>query len=389
MSTLLITRSPDLKRLRDDGYHVEVKSGYLLIRDVPYLDEDKNVQRGVLVSALELAGDITTKPTDHVVMFTGTMPHDPSGRPLEQIRNSDQREYLDIGLTINHRFSAKPSGGYRDYHHKMKTYANILTEPAQAVEETVSARTYPIVETDDETSMFAYMDTATSRAGIGAIAEKLALSSVAIVGLGGTGSYILDLVSKTRVKTIHLFDGDCFRQHNAFRSPGATPRPVLEKEPIKGQHWRDVYAGIHPSIIAHDYVDDTNAEVLAEMDYVFLSLDKGNAKRLAVEKLIASDVPFIDVGMGIDNQGGCLRGQVRVTAITDWTQHHEVSNIPFTDGGVGNEYSRNIQTAELNALNAALAVIKWKKTLGFYADDANANSSSYLIASNRLVNDQN
>jgi hypothetical protein len=37
-------------------------------------------------------------------------------------------------------------------------------------------------------------------------------------GLGGTGSYILDLVSKTPVNEILLFDSDDFLQHNAFRS---------------------------------------------------------------------------------------------------------------------------------------------------------------------------
>ena len=32
------------------------------------------------------------------------------------------------------------------------------------------------------------------------------------------------------------------------------------------------------------------------------------------------------------------------------------------------EYERNAQLAELNALNAALAVIKWKKIRGVYND---------------------
>jgi hypothetical protein len=32
------------------------------------------------------------------------------------------------------------------------------------------------------------------------------------------------------------------------------------------------------------------------------------------------------------------------------------------------DYDGNIQIAELNSLNAALAVIKWKKLCGFYND---------------------
>jgi tRNA A37 threonylcarbamoyladenosine dehydratase len=47
--------------------------------------------------------------------------------------------------------------------------------------------------------------------------------------MGGTGSYILDLVAKTAVMEIHLFDGDDFNQHNAFRAPGAASLEDLEK----------------------------------------------------------------------------------------------------------------------------------------------------------------
>ena len=49
---------------------------------------------------------------------------------------------------------------------------------------------------------------------------------VAIIGLGGTGGYILDFVAKTPVKQIRLFDPDVFLSHNAFRAPGA---PMLEE----------------------------------------------------------------------------------------------------------------------------------------------------------------
>jgi hypothetical protein len=47
--------------------------------------------------------------------------------------------------------------------------------------------------------------------------------------------------------------------------------------------------------------------------------------------------------------------------------------VSFEDGADGNEYNRNIQIADLNALNAALAVIKWKKLFGFYRDMKSAS----------------
>lgn len=37
MQSALISRSPDLLRLRDEGYEVEVRSGHLLVHNVPYV----------------------------------------------------------------------------------------------------------------------------------------------------------------------------------------------------------------------------------------------------------------------------------------------------------------------------------------------------------------
>ena len=46
MSHQIISRSPDLKQLRDEGYDIEVKSGYLFIKDVPYVGSDKRIASG-------------------------------------------------------------------------------------------------------------------------------------------------------------------------------------------------------------------------------------------------------------------------------------------------------------------------------------------------------
>src|SRR5438034_975841 len=58
--------------------------------------------------------------------------------------------------------------------------------------------------------VFRYPDMGTTRAGIGAATAKLLADRVAIIGLGGTGSYILDLLAKTPIGEIHLYDGDEF-----------------------------------------------------------------------------------------------------------------------------------------------------------------------------------
>lgn len=52
MSQRPIDRSPDLKRLRDEGYNILVRDAYLLMRDVPYVNAAREIKRGVIVAAL-------------------------------------------------------------------------------------------------------------------------------------------------------------------------------------------------------------------------------------------------------------------------------------------------------------------------------------------------
>src|SRR5580698_10376948 len=126
MSQLLISRSPDLKRLRDAGYDVEVRSNYLLVKDVPYVNSRSEISRGILVSELTLAGDVTTTPGTHVVYFTGDHPCDQQGNEIAKIKHQSETKQLAKDLTARHSFSSKPASGYRDYHEKMTTYVAIL-----------------------------------------------------------------------------------------------------------------------------------------------------------------------------------------------------------------------------------------------------------------------
>lgn len=387
MSHSPISRSADLKRLADEGYVAEVRAGHLLLRDIPYVAADQTVKRGTLVSELTLAGDVTGRPKTHVVMFTGDVPCDREGRPLTGILHSSGRKELGGGLVVDHNFSSKPPGGYPDYYQKMTTYERIISGPAQSIDPSATARTFAVLEADDENSVFRYTDTASSRAGIGAVTEKLKIGAVAIVGLGGTGSYILDLVAKTPVKEIHLFDGDRFGQHNAFRSPGAPSIETLRGAPAKAAHYRDVYSDLRRNIVAHGYVDESVVDRLRTMDFVFVAVDEAGPRRLVVEKLEEFAVPFIDVGMGVEEVEGSLLGQLRVTMSTDQSREQVRSTLPLSVRAGEDDYSSNIQIADLNALNAALAVIKWKKFLGFYADIEKEHSSLYQIDGNHLINE--
>ncbi len=389
MSQQLISRNPDLKRLRDEGYDMEVRAAHLLVKHVPYVNARREVQLGTLVSELSLAGDVTIKPSTHVVHFAGEYPCDARGVPIEGIRHQSQQQDLGNGTVTQHSFSSKPAAGYQDHHEKMTTYVAILSGPARAIDPSVTAMTYPAIGADSNDSVFEYLDTASSRAGISGLNAKLEGDRVAILGLGGTGSYVLDLVAKTPVREIHLFDHDIFSQHNAFRAPGAPSLQDIQSQHRKVNYLRTQYARMRRHIVAHDcFVDGSNLDQLNEMTFVFLCTDDGETKRPIIAHLEARNIPFIDVGLGVQCVDEKLFGIVRVTMSTPAQRSHvhEKGRVPFTGGGT-NEYTKNIQIADLNALNAALAVIKWKKLRGFYADLDQEHFSAYTIDGNNLINE--
>lgn len=390
MSQQLISRSPDLKELRDEGYEIAVKSGHLVIYNVPYVNSQKQVKRGILVSQLDLANDVATKPGTHVAMFAGEHPCDKEGRELVKIKNSSTRQHICDDLYVDHLFSSKPKEGYLDYHHKMTTYVTIISGQAEAIDPNASAKTFRVIASDDPDSVFNYVDTASSRARIVAVSKKLEGVNVAIVGLGGTGSYTLDLVSKTPAKEIHLFDGDYFLQHNAFRSPGAPPIDELGKKPKKVHYFRNIYSTMRKNIFANDFdIDKSNVEHLRGMDFVFLCVHGGEVKRPIIEKLEEFGIPFVDVGMGVEVVDQQLLGILRVTTSTADKRDHvrDKKRISFSGGRDDGLYSQNIQIADLNALNAALAVIKWKKLFGFYADFEKEHFTTYTIDGNSIANE--
>lgn len=393
MSQQLINRSPELKKLRDEGYNVSIVASHLFVDDIPYVTSSREVKIGKLVTDLAVTGDKVFGMGSHVAYFIGEYPCDQDGKPLTKIQHSSQHQQRAPGLFIDHSFSSKPIGGrsYDDYYHKMTTYIGIIAGPALELDPSKDPHTFPPFEATEEESVFRYIDTATSRAGIGSLVEKLAIPSVAIVGLGGTGAYILDLVAKTPVKEIHLFDGDVFSNHNAFRAPGAASLEELKERPSKVEYYHALYSKMRRGIISHpERVDAANSEKLQQMSFVFLCIDNGSARKLIVKKLEQFGIPFIDVGMGVNlAEDGSLFGTLRVTTSTPQmrNQVHAKNRIPFEDEEAENLYATNIQISTLNCMNACLAVTKWLKFMGFLYDSENEHFSAYPIAGNTIINE--
>ncbi|MBN8816538.1 MAG: ThiF family adenylyltransferase [Sphingomonas sp.] len=239
------------------------------------------------------------------------------------------------------------------------------------------------------TSPFVYEDTAATRAGIAAVSARLAGGRIAIIGLGGTGSEVLDLISKTPCERILLFDSDRVEQHTAWRAPGAMSYIDTVAERHKVEHYAEVYGRMHKGI--RRYAEDLNpdnAYLLDDVDFVFVCVDSVRARAVIIPELEQRDLPFIDCGLGLRLVDDRILGQVRVTTSTPTMRAHVRDNgrIPMTGSDDDELYRSNIQVACLNRLAATLAVIQYKQLRGFYADTQAEYTCVYSVDGNTIVN---
>ena len=138
----LISHRPDLKQLQDEGYHIEVCGGYLVIHHIPYVNPSKEVRYGRLICHLNLVGpNKLNDPKDHTIFFSGNVPSKADGSPMTEIINNSNRRQLTTDIIIDHYFSSKPpSGKYANYYDKIRTYTEILKGQAIIIDPTVTAK---------------------------------------------------------------------------------------------------------------------------------------------------------------------------------------------------------------------------------------------------------
>ena len=218
---------------------------------------------------------------------------------------------------------------------------------------------------------------------------KVSREKIAIVGVGGTGSHVLDYLSKTPVRSIDLFDGDVLLFKNTKRQPGCPVRVATGLEPNKAESYAQRYnAALRgwpdaPTINAHgEFLDAGNVGRLADYTTVFLGIQNGTLRKLALDVCEKSDVLLINMGDSVfARPDGSLDGAVSVTSFLPGKYHLAHEYVSLDDSS---PTTQDLQTIEINAMNAAMAVIRWKKELGIYQANKDELDSVYWLASNHL-----
>jgi molybdopterin/thiamine biosynthesis adenylyltransferase len=380
-----IAPNADVQALIDDGYSVVIiDDRYLIVENVPYCPAAGQIEYGDIISPFSVVNGASQLNNDHTVWFTGTVPHTAQGTSLQNALVADTTEALIANRKVRCRLSNKPEQPddlvhlLQSFHVKMLHYVNKLSRHARDIDESARADYRGRLQINAQPSVFYFPNAAIARSGLDAYEDKLRQRKVAIVGVGGTGSYILDALAKMPIGEIYIYDGDKIEPHNAYRMPGALKPGEVFGGIAKTEHLAKHYGHMRSGIIGRPVrVDEQNIEELSDCNFVFIAVDHGPSRGLIANYLVARGIPFIDVGIGVDKVQDKvqLHARARVTLVTPQTADL-VAKLPTADDTEEGVYN-NIQLVELNALNAVLAVVRYKQFLGFYTDEAEAETIKY------------
>jgi hypothetical protein len=386
----LASHNEDIKLLLETGYAITEDHGYLVIRDIPYLDNSGQKQVGAIVTKLVDIDGKKVQQDDHQIFFAGSHPYQVDGTPIAGLAGGPIQLVLVASpdVVVQRSFSNKPDRGYFiNFFEKIESYVAIISGPATDKYGAVPY-TFRLVEETPSQSVFKFRDTLTSRAQIVDLSSKFADDVVAVIGLGGTGSYVLDFLVKTPVKEIRGFDLDDFHIHTAYRSPGRLQEGELGTK--KAEVYRSRYEKFRLGLsLQPTYIDGGSAESLRSVTFAFVCVDKGSSRAGIFDLLVASHIPFIDVGMGLNRRRGPINGMLRATyySVEDARRLMDMDLAELADNP-DDEYRVHIQISELNALNAALAVTKYKQLRGFYFEEESLNSLVIEVGDLKTANEK-
>ncbi len=371
----LVSHNEDLRKLVDRGYAVAFDSNCLIVKDVPYLNSKKELKIGTLVTKLVFKDDCRATQHNHQVFFAGSTPHGLDGNPIPNLGERATSLALSSScqdVLVEREFSNKPrDGAFKDFFHKIESYVSIISGPAIAAFNDATPLTFRCATEDVAVdSVFKIHDTMTTLAEISDLSDRLKNQVVAVIGLGGTGSFLLDLLIRTTVKEIRGVDHDLYYVHNVFRSPGAFRPEELNTK--KSEVYRARYENFRSGLVFKDLaITEASEEELNGVTFAFVCVDSGSSRSAIIDLLLKKGIPFVDCGMGLNRKQGKLKGSLRATYFSKEEGHSVKAEnlVPLVDHP-GDEYKNNVQLGELNALNACLAIIKFKQVLGFYYEES-------------------
>ena len=306
------------------------------------------------------------------------------------------------GITVYQQWSRKlrsdgVSRAYVSYEEKVLTYVHEVADHAEGKRPGVRAVLTGLAPDDVRmaTSQFAYVDPNPYRNGTRGIEQKIEDEIVAVIGVGGTGSFLVDILTKTNIQEVHLYDDDIVDVPNAFRIAGAVRVGELGGATYKVDWHRSRYSevrirGLH---VYKQRITEENIDCLERCTTVFIAVDDLLVRRRLQDACTRLGKHHVAVGIGLEIEGehnDQIGGMIKVETNYAPGEHQlERTNETQQPHDGVEVYDSNIQTAETNMLGAALAIVEWKATKGFYRSDRDQmhDTKIFSTVTGRILSD--
>lgn len=363
-----------VQEVLDAGFDVELFADLMVVGPVAYRRADGGIGTGSLGMQLlrQAGGVVDPRPPDHTAYWIAKVPFDDA--IAQRLVNDPSPRQLAENVAAICQMSRKMGvGGTPEQPEARRDYESYL-EKTVTYSSTIERMSGQSTQRPTQGSLLDHTNSSTLKAatsssqGLYTADQKLADETIAIIGLGGTGGHVLDMVAKTNVRSILLFDPDSIADKNLRRWPGAIHPGSYAPGDNKAEFLSQKYRDIHPGIVAYPIkINESEFHRFTSVTTAFVCVDD-SASRLEIASFLAKKgVRFIDVGIGMHEEEGELWGNVRVTAFDPQTRNHDeaIGGLPKVVLGDA-MYDRNIQICEFNGLNAMLAVMRWKQLVGYY-----------------------
>ena len=378
------------------GFDVRVESNVVRAVRVPCLLADGVIGTCTIETSYDPASGTPNNRIGgavHAVRITADEEHDgrvyhADGTPIENYIDGDGKTWSTISIRKGSQGSPEEDESASDLIHRY----------AKQIVGAVSAAGYSETASLAIRGPFKIPNTFEARAALGPVQDRIRDQRIAIIGLGGTGAYVLDLVAKTPVNEIHLVDSDDVNWHTFMRAPGApTAEEIASRH--KGRlrkvaYYHSKYAslrdGIHPHAVRVDS-PSTFRELLSAhpIDYAFVCIDQltdGDSPRQDVVYCALSEaaIPFVDSGVSITLDNRTVRGAVTTSAYAGgsvaWKDAIPNARVEGNITGY-----RNVQLPEVNALAASLAVMEWRRRTEQYVSESASFLHKFRLETPRIV----
>jgi len=138
--------------------------------------------------------------------------------------------------------------------------------------------------------------------------KRLLMARVAVVGAGGLGGTIIELLARQGVGFMRIIDGDNFTLHNLNRQLLATERTIgMNKAIVAAARVAEINSDVEAHVVPTMIDEDNAVELLSGMDVVIDALDSINCRLLLCRTAQGLKIPLVHAAIaGFTGQVGTI-----------------------------------------------------------------------------------